>query len=80
MDMQKAKDMFGVGAIAEVSVARAPLDAASGWIVAFRFKAGNGDVLETALGRVKVFSSLDTLYGQVEKITGRPVRHAVLGL
>jgi hypothetical protein len=78
MNIQKAKDFFAVGAISEVSTARAPMD--DGWIIAFRLTAGKGDILETALGDPKVFSSLDTLFGQVVQITGRPVRHAVFGV
>lgn len=78
MDIQKAKDFFAVGAIEEVSAAPAPMG--KGWIIAFRFTAGKGDILETALGDTKVFSSLDTLFGQVSQITGRPLRHVLFGV
>lgn len=79
MDMQKARDFFEVGAIVSFGAVRNPMG--KGWLLSVKGKGMNDTwTLMTALGKPKVFSSLDTLVGQVEQITGKEVYSSWLTL
>lgn len=71
MQISQAKELFEHGVITSVFVSHVPMG--KGWMMGFRLKEGKHRLLETKLGKVKEFSSLDTLVGQVAEITGRPV-------
>lgn len=68
MQAKILKEFFDLGVVSAVTVTPEPMS--KGWILSFRVK-GQDTPLETARGGVRVFSSLDTLMGTVEQITGR---------
>lgn len=70
MQVRQAIEYFQLGVIASIYAMRDPLDRTK-WILGFELSNGDGVELRTARGDVKTFSSLDTLAGEVETITGR---------
>lgn len=71
MQIGQAKDYFELGVVTGFFASREPMG--KGWIMGIWGKEGKHWVLETKLGKVKAFSSLDTLVGQVQEITGKSV-------
>lgn len=69
MNIKEAKAFFDHGVICQFRADPEPMG--KGWVLVFIKKSGGDETFETALGRVRVFSSLDTLASQVEQITGR---------
>lgn len=77
MQTKQAKVYFSAGMIQGLEVQPAAMQ--KGWMVLVKARfLVEDEFLTTALGAIKVFSSLDTLFSQVEQITGRPVRGAAL--
>lgn len=70
MKIKNAKEYYELGVLTGFDAVRDPL-ASSAWILSISGKDGRSWTLETAKGDVKSFSSLDTLVGEVESITGR---------
>lgn len=68
MQAKILKEFFDLGVVSAVKVTPEPMS--KGWILSFTVK-GQDTPLETARGGLRVFSSLDTLVGAVEQITGR---------
>jgi hypothetical protein len=71
MQIGQAKQFFEVGVVTGFFASREPMG--KGWIMGIWGKEGKHWLLETKLGKVKAFSSLDTLVGQIQEITGTPV-------
>jgi len=72
MDLSKAKDYFALGVVGGFSAHRVPMG--KGWhlVIAGRgARSGERWTLETARGELKVFSSLEALVSEVERIAGR---------
>lgn len=69
MKIKQAKEYYDLGVLTGFAAVRDPMT--TGWMVVIEGKAGKSWTLETALGAVKSFASLDTLVGEVESITGR---------
>lgn len=69
MQISQAKEYFELGVV--TSVVASPYPMGKGWLLTFEGKEGKRWILETKLGKPKVFASMDTLVGQVEQITGR---------
>ena len=70
MQVKQATEYFDLGVIERIYAMRDPLDRTK-WILGFELHTGAAVELRTARGDVKTFSSLDTLAGEVETITGR---------
>lgn len=70
MKIKEARDYYELGVLTGFDAVRDPLIAGA-WILSISGKEGRSWVLETAKGGFKSFSSLDTLVGEVESITGR---------
>ena len=70
MKLKQAKEYFHLGVLTGFDAVRDPLSGGS-WMLVVSGKEGRTWTLQTALGEDKSFSSLDTLIGQVEDITGR---------
>jgi hypothetical protein len=68
VDAKLLRELFGLGVVSKLQVMPQPMG--SGWYLVACVK-GDDRPLETARGGVRVFSSLDTLVGQIEAITGR---------
>lgn len=68
MQIKEAKDYFELGVITGFTITPRPMG--KGYYLGIQGKEGKHWVLETKLGEVKVFASLDTLVGQVRDITG----------
>ena len=69
MQIKQAKEYFDLGVITAFHAVR---DLKPGcWILSIAGRDDRQWTLETARGEVKIFSSLDTLAGEVEKIAGR---------
>lgn len=69
MNIKQAKEYFEIGAITSFHILRDPMG--SGWLLVVETLAGKSSTLQTALNKDKVFSSLDTLHGEIESIAGR---------
>jgi hypothetical protein len=70
MNIKKAVEYFDLGMIRSFhSVRESSLGA--GWLLVIAGPDGRFWTLQTAKGEDKVYSSLDTLIGEVEKISGR---------
>lgn len=76
MNIKQAKEYFELGIIRGFESVRDPLS--TGWMLVIVGKEGRSWTLETAKGEEKVFSSLDTLMGEVEKIAGRVSSFAIV--
>lgn len=77
MQIKDIKIFFAAGLISKLELRPAVLQ--KGWTLSYMAPSlGGENELTTALGDVKVFSSLDTAFGQVAQITGRPVQSALL--
>jgi hypothetical protein len=70
MKLKQAKEYFDLGVLTGFDAVRDPLRPGS-WLLSISGKDGRNWTLQTALGHERSFSSLDTLIGQVEDITGR---------
>lgn len=70
MKIKQAKEYFHLGVLTGFDAVRDPLTQGS-WCLVISGKNGHSWTLQTALGHDRSFSSLDTLVGQVEDITGR---------
>lgn len=70
MQIQQAKEYFELGVVTGFCAVRDPL-VSGNWMLVVAGKEGNSWTLQTALGKVKSFASLDTLVKQVEGISGR---------
>lgn len=68
MQISQAKEYFELGVVTKIVVSPVPMG--KGWLLTFEGREGKRWVLETKLGKPKVFASLDTLVGQVEQVTG----------
>lgn len=68
MQIGQLKEYFGLGVIQGFSAQREPMG--NGWVLLVRGTEGRSWHLETKLGKVKVFASLDTLIGQVDQVAG----------
>jgi hypothetical protein len=68
VDAKMLREFFALGVVSKFTVQPEPMS--SGWYLVACVK-GEDKALETARGGVRVFSSLDTLVGQIEGITGR---------
>lgn len=68
MQIGQAKEYFDLGVITGFTVTPRPMG--KGYYLGIEGKEGKRWVLETKVGEVKVFASLDTLVGQVKLITG----------
>jgi hypothetical protein len=69
MNIKKAVEYFELGLIRGFHTVHEPLGA--GWLLVIAGPDGRSWTLQTAKGEDKVYSSLDTLIGEVEKISGR---------
>lgn len=69
MQLKDAKYYFDHGFIAGFSAVRDPL--AGGFMVVVTTMAGKGETLMTAKKEVKTFATLDSVYSEIERITGR---------
>lgn len=79
MQIKDAKTYFTAGLIEKIEVRPALYE--KGWTVVCQLpRLGGEDIITTALGDIKIFSSLDTLVRQIEQITGRPIQSATLGV
>lgn len=66
MKIKQAKEYYELGVL---TAFHAVQDIEPGkWVLAIEGKEGRSWTLETALGKTKVFSSLDTLAGEVAEI------------
>ena len=70
MKIKEVKEYFELGVITGFDAMRDP-HVSESWILSISGKEGRSWVLETAKGHIKLFSSLDTLAGEIESITGR---------
>ncbi|WP_121169295.1 hypothetical protein [Nitrosovibrio sp. Nv6] len=70
MNIKQAKEYYELGVLTEFSALRDPLTP-RGWLLVVSGKDERSWTLKTALGKDKVFASLDTLIGEVEDISGR---------
>jgi hypothetical protein len=75
MQISQAKEYFQLGVV--TNVVASPVPMGKGWLLTLEGTEGRRWILETKLGKPKVFASMDTLLGQVEQIAG-PVRHVLL--
>lgn len=69
MQIGQLKEYFNLGVVNGFSAQREPMG--GGWILLVRGTENRSWNLETKLGKVKIFASLDTLVGQVEQIAGQ---------
>ena len=69
MKVKQAKEYFELGIITGLDAVRDPMG--KGWLLVVVGKEGRSWTLQTAKGESKTFSSLDTLVGEIEAITGR---------
>lgn len=76
MNIKQAKEYFELGIIRGFESVRDPMG--TGWLLVIVGKEGRSWTLQTAKGEEKVFSSLDTLMGEVEKIAGRVSSFAIV--
>lgn len=68
MKIKQAKDYYDLGVLTAFYAVQ---DIEPGkWVLSIEGKEGRSWVLETATGKTKVFSSLDTLAGEVKEICG----------
>lgn len=68
VDANMLREFFALGVVSRFQIEPEPMS--SGWYLVACVK-GEDRRLETVRGGVRVFSSLDTLVGQIESITGR---------
>jgi len=68
MKIKQAKEYFELGVITGFSAIK-DIEP-GGWLLVVEGKDERSWTLQTALGQPKVFSSLDTLVGEIEKIAG----------
>lgn len=69
MKIDKAKDYFKIGEITKIRIDRAVL--VDGWIIVLCMRHETESILQTSLGKNKIFSSLDSVVSEVERIAGR---------
>lgn len=69
MQIGKAKDYFENGLIVGFTARRAEM--MPGWHLTFNLRSGSFESLETKLGQLRVFASLDTLVGVIESVGGK---------
>lgn len=69
MKIKEAKEYYELGIVTGFDVVRDPMT--TGWLLVVLGKEGRSWTLQTAKGSEKAFSSLDTLVGEIESITGR---------
>ncbi len=69
MKIAQAKEYFDLGVITRFYAVR-DLNP-SAWLLCIEGREGRSWTLQTSKGESKVFSSLDTLAGEISKITGR---------
>ena len=69
MQIKQAKEYFKDGMITGFNAVKAPM--LTCWLLSISGKNEKFWILETALGKDKLFASLDTLIGEVESITKR---------
>ena len=70
MNIKQAKEYYELGILTEFYAVRGPLTP-RGWLLVVARTDERNWTLKTALGKDKVFASLDTLIGEVEEISGR---------
>ena len=69
MKLAKAKEYFELGVITSMQAVN--LGSAGFWMLVLESKSNSwGNTLETALGEVKVYATLDSLNRDVERIMG----------
>lgn len=70
MNVKQAKEYYDLGIIASFHIIHDPMS--TGWLLVIETnQVGKSFTLQTALNKDKVFSSLDTLHGEIEHIAGR---------
>jgi hypothetical protein len=70
MNVKQAKEYYDLGIISTLHIVRDPMS--TGWLLVVETnQVGKSFTLQTALNKDKVFSSLDTVHGEIEHITGR---------
>jgi hypothetical protein len=70
MKIKQAKEYYNDGMITGFDAVRDPLTAGA-WLLVLNGKADRSWTFQTALGKDRSFSKIDTLIGEVESITGR---------
>lgn len=70
MNIKQARDYFSVGVVRGFRAVRSPMKNSRSWNLIITTVAGDF-YLDTARAGEKTFLSMDTLIGEVEKITGR---------
>lgn len=70
MDIKQAKEYFHLGVILYIYVFPDVLNPSS-WTICLEDKNHKFHNLETALGKIKSYKSLDTAAGEIRSITGR---------
>ena len=69
MKVKQAKEYYELGILTGFYAVRDPMT--TGWLLEVVGKQDRSWTLQTAKGEPKTFSSLDTLVGEIESITGR---------
>ena len=69
MKIKDAKEYYELGVLIGFDAVRDPM--APGWLLVVSGREGRSWTLETALGGSKVYSTLDSLVVEIERITGR---------
>jgi hypothetical protein len=72
IEIGEAKKFFELGVITGFDLVRAPMQPGK-WLLSMTGKELRSWTLCTKLRDVKIFSSLDTIVGQVEQIAGREI-------
>mgnify|MGYP003375598741 CR=1 FL=1 len=70
MDIKQAKEYFHLGVISKIHVLPDALDS-SAWTICLEGTNDQYWILNTALGKIKSYKSLDTAADEIRSITGR---------
>lgn len=70
MDIKQAKEYFHLGVISKIYVLPDALDS-SAWTICLEGTNEQCWILNTALGKIKSYKSLDTAADEIRSITGR---------
>ena len=71
MKLQQAKEFYALGAVKSISASKDTLT--KDWALLFLLSNDTAQYLETATGKKKLFTSANTMIGEVEQITGKTV-------